>query len=108
MMLQDLPAEQRGDAVSSLVYEASQRVRDPVHGCVGEINDLHKKLAELQSQLDSTQEQIANISMQHANLLSLVTNYHQALVPHFYDVSMQESEDTSTIPIVLDDVVDPL
>ncbi|KAF7830916.1 LOB domain-containing protein 12-like [Senna tora] len=31
-MLQELRAEQRADAVSSLVYEANARVRDPVYG----------------------------------------------------------------------------
>ena len=67
MILQDIPAEQRGDAVSSMVYEASQRLRDPVHGCLGVIDDLHKKVAGLQLQLDSTQAQLANISLQHAN-----------------------------------------
>uniref|UniRef100_I1NUX5 LOB domain-containing protein n=1 Tax=Oryza glaberrima TaxID=4538 RepID=I1NUX5_ORYGL len=34
-MLQELPAQQQGDAVSSLVYEANDRMRDPVYGCVG-------------------------------------------------------------------------
>ncbi|CAI9768284.1 unnamed protein product [Fraxinus pennsylvanica] len=31
-MLQELPLHQRADAVSSLVYEANARVRDPVYG----------------------------------------------------------------------------
>uniref|UniRef100_A0A0E0IAU8 LOB domain-containing protein n=1 Tax=Oryza nivara TaxID=4536 RepID=A0A0E0IAU8_ORYNI len=31
----ELPAQQQGDAVSSLVYEANDRIRDPVYGCVG-------------------------------------------------------------------------
>ena len=92
---QDLPAEQRGDAVSSIVYEAGERDRDPVHGCLGVINDLHKKLTELQSRLASTEAQLANISLQHANLLTL---YHQDSGAHFYDAS----------PHVLDDDVDPL
>ncbi|KAI4382874.1 hypothetical protein MLD38_008778 [Melastoma candidum] len=33
-MLQEIPVHQRADAVSSLVYEANARVRDPVYGCV--------------------------------------------------------------------------
>ncbi|KAF5736238.1 LOB domain-containing protein 4-like [Tripterygium wilfordii] len=32
-MLQELPVHQRGDAVSSMVYEANARIRDPVYGC---------------------------------------------------------------------------
>uniref|UniRef100_A0A0E0N782 LOB domain-containing protein n=1 Tax=Oryza rufipogon TaxID=4529 RepID=A0A0E0N782_ORYRU len=31
-MLQELPAQQQGDAVSSLVYEVNDRMRDPVYG----------------------------------------------------------------------------
>jgi len=54
-LLQDLPAEQRGDAVSSMVYERRQRFGDPVHGCVSVVNDLQNKIAELQSQMASTQ-----------------------------------------------------
>ncbi|EEC72102.1 hypothetical protein OsI_05068 [Oryza sativa Indica Group] len=33
--INELPAQQQGDAVSSLVYEANDRIRDPVYGCVG-------------------------------------------------------------------------
>nr|ABR17919.1 unknown [Picea sitchensis] len=93
-LLQDLPAEQRGDAVSSMVYEASQRFRDPVHGCAGVINDLQNKVAELQSQLASTQTQLANISMHHANLLTI---FNEGSGPHFYNGSLQENEDTHTL-----------
>ncbi|MCD9640749.1 LOB domain-containing protein 12 [Datura stramonium] len=43
-MLQELPVHQRGDAVSSLVYEANARMRDPVYGCVGAISYLQKQV----------------------------------------------------------------
>ncbi|KAH9330854.1 hypothetical protein KI387_002962, partial [Taxus chinensis] len=33
-LLQGINAEQRADAVDSMVYEATARVDDPVHGCV--------------------------------------------------------------------------
>lgn len=101
---------ERGDAVSSMVYEASQRLKDPVHGCAGVINIFEKQwaVAELQFQLDSTQEQLVNISMQHANLLNLVTNYHETLVPQFYDALLQESEETCTVLNALDDGIDPM
>jgi len=107
-LLQDLPAEQRGDAVSTMVYEASERIRDPVHGCVGIINELQNKVAELQSQLASAQAEISNITMQHVNLLPLVTEYHEVSDPNFFCLSPQESEDmTHTSSSVLDDL-DPL
>lgn len=50
-MLQELPVEARGDAVSSMVYEADARVRDPVYGCVGAISSLQQQVAHLQTQL---------------------------------------------------------
>nr|GMC61791.1 LOB domain-containing protein 12-like [Ipomoea batatas] len=42
-MLQEIPADHRADAVSSLVYEANARLRDPVYGCVGAITYLQNQ-----------------------------------------------------------------
>uniref|UniRef100_A0A0D9ZTL9 LOB domain-containing protein n=1 Tax=Oryza glumipatula TaxID=40148 RepID=A0A0D9ZTL9_9ORYZ len=39
----ELPEEQRADAVSSMVYEANARIRDPVYGCAGAICQLQKQ-----------------------------------------------------------------
>ncbi|KAK4261537.1 hypothetical protein QN277_004522 [Acacia crassicarpa] len=54
-----LPVDQRGRAVSSLVYEADVRVRDPVNGCVGEISSLKNQVSELQKKLAGAQAQNA-------------------------------------------------
>ncbi|XP_061354961.1 LOB domain-containing protein 1 isoform X2 [Gastrolobium bilobum] len=54
--LQELPESQRADAVTSMVYEASARVRDPVYGCAGAICQLQKQVNELQAQLAKAQE----------------------------------------------------
>ncbi|XP_062204348.1 LOB domain-containing protein 12-like isoform X2 [Phragmites australis] len=62
-MLQ-LPAPQRADAVSSLVYEANARVRDPVYGCVGAISYLQQQVSQLQMQLALAQTEILCIQMQ--------------------------------------------
>ncbi|TYH67798.1 hypothetical protein ES332_D06G213100v1 [Gossypium tomentosum] len=64
-MLQELPVQQRADAVSSLVYEANARVRDPVYGCVGAISFLQNQVSELQMQLAVAQAEILCIQMQH-------------------------------------------
>lgn len=66
-ILQELPEYQRGDAVSSLVYEASARVRDPVYGCVGAISSLQQQLAELQTQLAVAQAEIVCLQMYHGS-----------------------------------------
>ncbi|KAL6563967.1 LOB domain-containing protein 4 [Orobanche hederae] len=54
-MLQELPEHQRADAVSSMVYEANARVRDPVYGCVAAISSLQHQIDTLQAQLARTQ-----------------------------------------------------
>ncbi|XP_028792707.1 LOB domain-containing protein 12-like [Neltuma alba] len=64
-MLQELPVHQRADAVSSLVYEANARVRDPVYGCVGAISYLQNQVSELQMQLALAQAEILCIQMQN-------------------------------------------
>ncbi|KAF9676966.1 hypothetical protein SADUNF_Sadunf08G0058300 [Salix dunnii] len=64
-MLQELLVHQRADAVSSLVYEANARVRDPVYGCVGAISYLQNQVSQLQMQLAVAQADILCIQMQH-------------------------------------------
>ncbi|KAL2558257.1 LOB domain-containing protein 12 [Forsythia ovata] len=63
-MLQELPLHQRADTVSSLVYEANARVRDPVYGCVGAISYLQNQVSQLQMQLAVAQAEILCIQMQ--------------------------------------------
>ncbi|KAF5446656.1 hypothetical protein F2P56_032267 [Juglans regia] len=63
-MLQELPIHQRADAVSSLVYEANARVRDPVYGCVGAISYLQNQVSQLQMQLAVAQAEFLCIQMQ--------------------------------------------
>lgn len=65
MFCQELPVQQRGDAVSSLVYEANARVRDPVYGCVGAISFLQNQVSQLQMQLAVAQAEILCIQMHH-------------------------------------------
>ncbi|KAK6234576.1 Lateral organ boundary protein [Theobroma cacao] len=68
-MLQELPVHQRADAVSSLVYEANARVRDPVYGCVGAISYLQNQVSQLQMQLAVAQTEILCIQMQQESAL---------------------------------------
>ncbi|KAH7656730.1 Lateral organ boundaries LOB domain-containing protein [Dioscorea alata] len=69
-MLQELPVHQRADAVSSLVYEANARMRDPVYGCVGAISYLQNQVSQLQMQLAVAQAEILCIQMQQENPLA--------------------------------------
>ncbi|XP_072976331.1 LOB domain-containing protein 12-like [Typha angustifolia] len=63
-MLKELPVHQRADAVSSLVYEANARMRDPVYGCVGAISFLQNQVSQLQMQLAVAQAEIICIQTQ--------------------------------------------
>ncbi|KAK9151132.1 hypothetical protein Syun_009441 [Stephania yunnanensis] len=65
-MLQELPVHQRCDAVSSMVYEANARVRDPVYGCVGAISSLQQQINVLQTQLAIAQAEVVHMRMRQA------------------------------------------
>ncbi|CAN6345111.1 unnamed protein product, partial [Urochloa humidicola] len=71
-LLQDLPEEHRADAVSSMVYEASARIRDPVYGCAGAICQLQKQVNDLKAQLARAHAELAGARAQHAHLLALL------------------------------------
>ncbi|GLJ18152.1 hypothetical protein SUGI_0320710 [Cryptomeria japonica] len=71
-MLEDIPAERRADAVTSLVYEASARLNDPIYGCAGAICRLQKEVLHLQSELAATKVELLNTQ---ANLASLATGF---------------------------------
>ncbi|KAM7271260.1 hypothetical protein ACFE04_030474 [Oxalis oulophora] len=69
-MLQELPVHQRGDAVSSMVYEANARVRDPVYGCVSAISSLQQQINTLQTQLALAQAEVVHLRARQATSLS--------------------------------------
>lgn len=69
--MQELPVQQRADAVSSLVYEANARVRDPVYGCVGAISYLENQVSQLQMQLAVAQTEMLCIRMQQESALPM-------------------------------------
>ncbi|KAE8674923.1 LOB domain-containing protein 11 [Hibiscus syriacus] len=71
-LLQEIPESQRADAVSSMVYEANARIRDPVYGCAGVICQLQKQINELQAQLAKAQAQVTNMQLQQANLAAML------------------------------------
>ncbi|KAI4366010.1 hypothetical protein MLD38_021939 [Melastoma candidum] len=62
-MLQELPEHQRSDAVSSMVYEANARLRDPVYGCVGAISTLQQQVNILRNQLALAEAEVVHLRM---------------------------------------------
>ncbi|KAF2295165.1 hypothetical protein GH714_031805 [Hevea brasiliensis] len=58
-LLNELSTAQREDAVNSLAYEAEERLRDPVYGCVGLISILQQRLKQLQNDLYHAKKELA-------------------------------------------------
>ncbi|CAN4119038.1 unnamed protein product [Withania somnifera] len=97
--LQELPESQRADAVSSLVYEANARLRDPVYGCAGAICQLQKQVSDLQEQLAKAQAEVVNMQCQQANLIQLLCGQSpQAISP-----PQQSLDNFTSFPCFLDD-----
>ncbi|KAI3731028.1 hypothetical protein L1987_62211 [Smallanthus sonchifolius] len=71
-LLQELPELQRADAVSSMVYEANARLRDPVYGCTGTICQLQKQISLLQAELAKARAEKANLQCRQSHILTLI------------------------------------
>ncbi|KAH9330755.1 hypothetical protein KI387_002863, partial [Taxus chinensis] len=72
---------QKTDVVNSIVYEASTRVKDPVHGCAGVVHQLQKKISELEAQLAATQVEVVSMRSERDELASLVIAGSHVLHP---------------------------
>ncbi|KAE8683660.1 LOB domain-containing protein 11 [Hibiscus syriacus] len=100
-LLQELPESQRAHAVSSMVYEANARIRDPVYGCAGAICQLQKQINELQAQLAKARAEVTNMQLQQANLAAvLCMEMAQSTSPQ---PSSQQSMDISLNPSLMED-----
>ncbi|MCD7468737.1 hypothetical protein HAX54_007165 [Datura stramonium] len=70
-MLQEIPMDNREDAVISMVYEATARLRDPVYGSVGIISALQKHIFHLQSELNEASAEAMSLRTQLSEASSL-------------------------------------
>ncbi|KAI4305407.1 hypothetical protein L6164_028775 [Bauhinia variegata] len=112
-MLQELAVHQRADAVSSLVYEANARVRDPVYGCVGAISFLQSQVSQLQMQLAVAQTEILCIQTQQVPALPpqidqdgksfLLSDTNYESTPQYYSFASSASSSSSYSSHVLQD-----
>ncbi|KAE8686287.1 LOB domain-containing protein 11 [Hibiscus syriacus] len=90
--LQELPESHRADAVSSMVYEASTRIRDPVYGCAGAVCQLQKQVSELQAQLAKAQAETVTMQCQQANLLAIILEMTRSKEPN--NINSQQIDTT--------------
>ncbi|CAN6461736.1 unnamed protein product [Victoria cruziana] len=72
-MLRDIPVSQRGDAVSSLVFEARTRLKDPVYGCVSTIAALQHQVTQLQAELLAARAENASLGAQLSEVMLLLS-----------------------------------
>lgn len=56
--------------MSSLVYEANARMKDPIYGCVGTISSLQHQIEFLQKQLAIAQAELVHMNMQQFSSMS--------------------------------------
>ncbi|CAL1374341.1 unnamed protein product [Linum trigynum] len=99
--LQELPEAQRADAVSSMVYEANARIRDPVYGCAGAICQLQKQIGDLQAQLAKAQAEVVSMQTQQANLVALI--YMEMAQTTSSSLSNQEQQQQQQQPMIFTD-----
>lgn len=77
-LVQDLPSDQRVEAIDSLVFEASARLENPAFGCTDIIHQLQRQVSDLQSQITTTQTTIQKIRSQQAVLLASLAGFNAA------------------------------
>ncbi|XP_038881578.1 protein ASYMMETRIC LEAVES 2-like [Benincasa hispida] len=65
-LLNQLSYDERDKAAKSLIYEAEAWQRDPVHGCVGFISILQKRLNELQIELAIARRELSTYIVSEA------------------------------------------
>ncbi|KAK4785319.1 hypothetical protein SAY86_002008 [Trapa natans] len=68
--LQDVPESQRADTATSLVYEATMRLRDPVYGCIGAISAIQKQLQYLEAELDAARSEVLRYKLKEARMVA--------------------------------------
>ncbi|KAF7119496.1 hypothetical protein RHSIM_Rhsim13G0065100 [Rhododendron simsii] len=97
----ELPLHQRSDAVSSLVFEANARMRDPVYGCVGAISFLQNQVSQLQMQLAVAQAEILCIQMQQINEPGLMPTTQMSMDDSDERSVLLSSNSTSTSNMIM-------
>ncbi|KAL5994431.1 hypothetical protein ACLOJK_024481 [Asimina triloba] len=68
----EIPANHRADAVSSMVYEANERLKDPIYGCVASIASLQTQVSQLQSELAMALADTMTLRAQLSEALSII------------------------------------
>jgi hypothetical protein len=93
-ILSDLPPHQRGDAVTSLAYEAEARLRDPVYGCVSYITILQCQVNEIREQIATARKELAGYIGPAAfgALVALPPQYHHPAAAQYAGMHLGQQQ----------------
>ncbi|KAF5791794.1 putative transcription factor AS2-LOB family [Helianthus annuus] len=83
-ILSDLPEADRVEAVTSLVYEAEARLKDPIYGCVGSVSILQHKLKQINTEIQAAKQELATYigpSAMNTGVMPQFPNHHPLVVP---------------------------
>ncbi|KAF5811431.1 putative transcription factor AS2-LOB family [Helianthus annuus] len=83
-ILSDLPEADRVEAVTSLVYEAEARLKDPIYGCVGSVSILQHKLKQINTEIQAAKQELATYigpSAMNTGFMPQFPNQHPLVVP---------------------------
>ncbi|GAV66723.1 DUF260 domain-containing protein [Cephalotus follicularis] len=73
-ILKNLDANQKGEAMKSIIYEANMRERFPVHGCLWVIRQLQYQIWQEEEELQAVLDQLEMCRQHHQHQVSLITD----------------------------------
>ncbi|KAI9073201.1 hypothetical protein K1719_028677 [Acacia pycnantha] len=87
-MIQMVEETKREDAVKAMVYEAMARVRDPVYGSAGAIQQLQNMVQQLELEVETMKARVSEVQQQTDQLLININTHTHHLhnidnpIPH--------------------------
>ncbi|XP_027773898.1 LOB domain-containing protein 25-like [Solanum pennellii] len=115
ILQQEIPMDNREDAVISMVYEATARLRDPVYGSVGIISALQKHIFHLQSELNEASAEAMSLRTQLSDASTSLPSSLMQVSPftpenhefhHSQNSSQQNAYSNNDLQLILPEAAD--